>query len=375
MVRSTMTRPELVRDMVDRASRSGFNTILVQVRGRGDAFYESSWEPRAQAIPASQRFDPLAHAVELAHARGIAVHAWVNTHLVWSAPSLPASDLHIVRANPEWLAVPRALAEEMMGVDPRDPAYVDRLRQHAADNSDRVEGLYASPSHPAVKERVLSVWMELASRYDLDGIHFDYVRLPARDYDYSPGSLDRFARWVEPRLTAGTAPPLARADYADPLALAEALPEAWAEFQRSHVTELVRWIYYGVKARRPRMTVSAAVRANRAEARDHHYQDWGAWLEEGILDVAVPMAYTSNGDRFRTMVREVSLVAGRERLWAGLGVYLNEVDGTLSQIDIAREENAAGLVLFSYDWAVGDGYGGSGPTLLQVVARDRFGIR
>ena len=77
----------------------------------------------------------------------------------------------------------------------------------------------------------------------------------------------------------------------------------------------------------------------------------------------------------RTMIalEPRSAVAGKGRLWAGVGAYLNSHAGTLTKIDIAREEATAGVVLFSYDWAVGDGYDGQGPTLLEVVGRTKFG--
>jgi hypothetical protein len=85
------------------------------------------------------------------------------------------------------------------------------------------------------------------------------------------------------------------------------------------------------------------------------------------------MAYTTDDDRFRAQIREGVAVAGKGRLWAGVGAYLNSHAGTLTKIDIAREEATAGVVLFSYDWAVGDGYDGQGPTLLEVVGRTKFG--
>ena len=83
VVRSTMTSAREVRDMVETAHTAGFNTILVQIRGRADAFYDSRLEPRAESVTDGPDFDPLGDAIRRAHAHGIAVHAWVNTHLVW----------------------------------------------------------------------------------------------------------------------------------------------------------------------------------------------------------------------------------------------------------------------------------------------------
>ena len=45
VVRTTLSHPDSIRRMVERAARAGFNTLLVQVRGRGDAYYRSRWEP------------------------------------------------------------------------------------------------------------------------------------------------------------------------------------------------------------------------------------------------------------------------------------------------------------------------------------------
>src|SRR5262249_2305252 len=50
VVRTTMASPESVRELVRRAKENGFTDLIVQVRGRGDAYYESSLEPRAAAL-------------------------------------------------------------------------------------------------------------------------------------------------------------------------------------------------------------------------------------------------------------------------------------------------------------------------------------
>ena len=70
-VRHTLNRPQTIRAMVDRAARAGFNTLIVQVRGRGDAYYLSRWEPRPEEVlEQGDAFDPLALVIQEAHARG-----------------------------------------------------------------------------------------------------------------------------------------------------------------------------------------------------------------------------------------------------------------------------------------------------------------
>jgi uncharacterized lipoprotein YddW (UPF0748 family) len=373
VVRSTMTSEDEVRSMVADADAAGFNTLIVQIRGRGDAFYHSDLEPRAETIEGAADFDPLALAIREGHLRGMAVHAWVNTHLVWGSGTLPRSPRHLVNEHPEWLAVPQYLARDLMHIDPKDPRFVASLRQYAADRAQTVEGMYTSPSHPEVRERVFAVWMDLVNRYDVDGIHFDYIRFPSADFDYSRGALERFQAWVTPSLPATRLSELQRVVAADPLAFATALPAEWDEYRRAQITSLVRDIYTAVKVRKPELVVSAAVVANAETAYGHRFQDWRSWLAEGILDIAVPMAYTPDNQAFTSLVRTARSAAGnRERIWAGIGAYMNTVDGTLDKIDLARSEDAGGIVLFSYDWAVtasGDARG----TFLDVVGRERFG--
>lgn len=371
VVRTTMTTPERVRAMVERASGGGYNAILVQVRGRSDAFYRSSLEPISALIQPPD-FDPLELTVRLARDEGLTVHAWVNLHLAWSGTALPRSREHVVRARPEWLAVPRGLAGDLHRMEPSDPRYLERLLRYASENSDQVEGVYLSPSHPGAKAWLLAVATDIATNYDLDGVHFDYVRLPQREFDHAASSLERFAVWVRPRLDPQATDAIGLLNQGDLPGLVGALPREWADFQRDAITETVRWIYHALKARKPELTVSAAVRADMEDARVHRYQDWGAWLDEGIIDAVVPMAYTSSRSRFRELVDDAVRAAGEERTWAGLGVYLNSTEETLAQVDLARAAGVAGFVLFSYDWAVGEGYSGSGPTLLQLVADEKF---
>lgn len=374
VVRTTLSTPEGVRAMVARAEAGGFNTLLVQVRGRGDAYYESRWEPRAEALTDRSDFDPLALTIQEAHARGMAVHAWVNTYLVWSGPTPPRSPLHLVNARPDWLAVPRALARDLWNVDPFAPRFTEALVRYAAQNPETVEGMYSSPSSPAVQERVYDVWMDLADHYELDGIHFDYVRFPSAEYDYSRSALDRFRSWIRGRLTPARFGALDEAYDRDPFAFTDALPGPWGEFRRAQVTELVERVYHGVKARRPDLLVSAAVFSDVADAYNSRFQDWRRWLQEDVVDVVVPMAYTPRNEIFRAQIREAAVSAGRQdRIWAGIGAYLNGYDGTLDKIDIARREGAGGVILFSYDWASTEGSPSGSVPFLERVGRAKFG--
>ena len=117
VVRTSLTSPAAVDEIVASAKASGFNTLLVQVRGRGDAYYLGGSEPRPPALLSQPEFDPLARALSAAHNAGIAVHAWINVNLV-SGADLPAGRNHIAYRHPEWLMVPRSLGEDFATLDP-----------------------------------------------------------------------------------------------------------------------------------------------------------------------------------------------------------------------------------------------------------------
>ena len=105
VLRGSLTRPDRIDRLVTAAARSGFNTLLLQVRGRGDAYYDSAIEPRGTALAGT--FDPLAYAIAAADKSGLRVHVWFNTNLVASTAMMPTSPTHVVNAHPEWLMVPR----------------------------------------------------------------------------------------------------------------------------------------------------------------------------------------------------------------------------------------------------------------------------
>src|SRR5256886_7281579 len=113
VVRNTLTSPEKINKMIESASAAGFNTLIVQVRGRGDAYYRSRWEPRAIELKDQPGdFDPLALTIAEAHRRGLKVHAWLNTSLLANLDALPNDSKHVYNLHHEWLAVPRAVAPE-----------------------------------------------------------------------------------------------------------------------------------------------------------------------------------------------------------------------------------------------------------------------
>jgi uncharacterized lipoprotein YddW (UPF0748 family) len=346
--RTSLTSPQAVEEMVIAARQSGFNTLLVEVRGRGDSYFQGGIEPRPSVLVAQPTFDPLATAIAKGHERGLSIHAWVNVNLV-TGTDVPASRIHIAHRHPEWLMVPRALAQDLATLDPTGPEYLGRLTRYARGRAADLEGLYLSPATPGAVEYTTGVIRDVVQRYAVDGVHFDYVRYPSEDFDYSREALAAFRRSVVASLPASD---VLRHDArlaADPLFYTQAFRAEWRAFRVDRLTALVAELRQTVKAVRPSAVVSAAVGPDPVEAAGRKLQDWGRWLTLDLVDVICPAAYTTDAAAFASQIATAQLAAGRHSLWAGIGAHRLSPEQTIDNILAARRLGAGGVILFSYD--------------------------
>ncbi|HMB82281.1 MAG TPA: family 10 glycosylhydrolase [Vicinamibacterales bacterium] len=370
VVRTTLTSPSAIATMVTAARSGGFNTLLVQVRGRGDAYFQQGIEPRPVSLAAQPAFDPLADAIAKAHEAGLRVHAWINVNLIASATDLPAAREHVVYRHPEWLMVPRALAEDLSDVDPHSPGYIGRLARYARSQSAEVEGLYLSPVSAESVTYTTSVVRDIAQRYDIDGVHFDYIRYPTSDFDYSRDTLAAFRGSLTADLAAGDQRRYdARAAAGEPLVYTQAFPDRWRTFRSAHLTTLLTSLRAGVKAVRPAALVSVAVVPDPREAAMHRLQDWRGWLDAGLVDVVCPMAYTTDAGVFAAQIAAVKQIAGSHPIWAGIGAYRLSSDQIVEDAQTARRLGVGGIILFSYD-SLADAT--HGPGYVAQVGRAAF---
>ncbi len=350
VTRSSLATPEQIDRLVRDARDSGFNTLLVQVRGRGDAWFTQGLEPRPEVLASSGgNFDPLARTLTQAHAAGLRVHAWINVNLISSAVVLPRDRNHIVHAHPEWLMVPRALGRELARMNPRSPAYVARLAAWARAHDSQVEGLYSSPILPDAARHLEGIVDDLAKRYAIDGLHMDYLRYPTAEFDYSATALAAFRAAVVNDLTDLERARLDARRAREPLIYADTFPKRWADYRRARLSDLVARVRGALKKQRPRALLTAAVKPDPQEAANQRLQDWQDWAARGLLDAICPMAYTDNVTRFSLAVTGATRSAAPQPLWAGIGAYRLDSAQTVAHIQAARAAGARGIALFSYD--------------------------
>ena len=371
VLRTSLATPDSIAALVRTAKANGFNALLVQVRGRGDAYFNDGLEPRAEELHRQPRtFDPLATVLDAAHDAGLRVHAWTNINLVSSATDLPIASAHIVHRHPEWLMVPRDLAHELARVKEESPAYLGRLARWTRSQSAGVEGLYVSPILPASANHVEAVVKDLVTRYPLDGVHLDYARYPSERFDFSRSAIREFRDTLRQTLTVRARQDVDAREAVDPLAYPDTFQHEWKEFRIARMTALISRLRTTIKATRAETIVTVATAPDLQEARNHKLQDWGAWLQAGLVDAVCPMVYTQEPTRFAEQIAAARDIAGGRTVWAGIGAYRLPPSQTIENIETARRLGTAGVVLFSYDSLIDPRL--APPDYIAVVGRTAF---
>jgi len=292
-------------EIIDRLHAAHFNAIMFQTRSRGDAFYKSSFEPWARELTGvtgqDPGWDPLAFLIKHAHKRGIEVHAWFNVYKIWGAIPIPydREPAHILESHPGWARL-----------------YGDEW--------------WLDPGEPGVHTYLMKVALDLVERYPVDGIHFDHIRYPGRDFD-DEIAYRRFGDGKDIH-----------------------------QWRRDNITLFVREFYKLATAIRPELKIgSAPIGVYRSvpgfsgpTAYFDYYQDPEQWLREGIHDYIVPQVYwnIAHNPKFDIIMSDWTKRAHGRHIYGGIGIFRPEISSELYfQISVTRALGISGQVLFRYN--------------------------
>ena len=340
--RRVLDDPARIPALIASARSLGASDLFVQVYRGGRAWFSSAIADASPQRAASQRsgVDPLERLLAAAHAGGLRVHAWVNLLSLAETRDGPI----LRRVGPDAIQVDRRGRSVL--------AYPD-LQLPEPDRSWYRMGtpqVWLDPAAPAVAETLAALVSELVTRYPaLDGLHLDYIRHPdvlpfipgsrfgvGLDFGYGEASRARFQR---------------ETGLAAPFGGSLDNSERWDAWRRERVTEVAARAASAARAAHPGIEVSAAVWAYADRAYLSLFQDWRGWLEVGLLDFAVPMAYTRDDRLLRYMAQASLGGVGGDRVWIGLGAWLfaAEPARARAQLELVRGLHPAGVALFSYD--------------------------
>ncbi|NLX57055.1 MAG: family 10 glycosylhydrolase [Planctomycetaceae bacterium] len=290
----------------DRTARelaeNGFNMVLPNMLWGGVAHYASEVLPRSQTF--EKHGDQIAQCVAAAKKHGLQVHVWKVNYNLSTAPR----------------------------------EFVDKIqREHR--NQVAVGGQpekWLCPSHPENFQLELDSMLEVARLYDVDGLHFDYIRYPDHNKCYCDGCRSRFEQ--QTGVTVAKWP----ADC-----FSGDLQEKYIQWRCDQITRLVKAVHDEAKKIRPDIAISAAVFGSYPNCRTSVAQDWPEWIKAGYLDFVCPMDYTQSDLSFIGLVtNQLKLVGGRIPVYPGIGQYRLADDRTVGQIFLARELGAAGFTMF-----------------------------
>jgi len=269
-VRGEAAQKQKFITMLDRLKELKFNAIFFQVKGLGDAFYNSPYEPWSAAISGTRGVDPgydvLKFLIEESHARGIEFHAWMN---------------------------PYRISTRAVG----GPAYP---ALHSSIDASWVKDYPAiriyNPAIPEVRQRLNDIVKDLITKYDVDGIHFD-------DYFYPTGVTHDDA-----------------ADYTKYGAGYTSV----ASFRRGNVDKTIEGVFNTIKATKPQVVFSVSPAAERAHSYNNLFADVPKWTSSGWVDILIPQLYQRIGNTinsFESTLADWTQFRGKSKLVVGHALY------------------------------------------------------
>ena len=275
--RSAEKQKEELRAILDRLQKANINTILLQTRIRATTIYPSQYEPWDGCLSGfpgkSPGYDALQFAINECHKRGMEVHAWVVTIPVGKWNSYGCRQLR-----------------------KRFPRLIKRIDQDG----------YMDPEATQTGCYLAEMCREIVQRYDVDGIHLDYIRYP-ETWKFRIGK-----------------------DQA-----------------RGNITRIVEKIHQAVKKEKPWVKMSCSPIGkfdNLSRYWSHGWnaytkvaQDAQAWLKDGLMDELFPMMYF-RGDQFFPFAIDWKEHSYGKIIAPGLGIYfLDPKEGKWNISDITSE--------------------------------------
>lgn len=296
-------------DKLDQLQLLGINTVIMQVRPKADAFYDSAINPWSDVLTGTQGkypgYDPMEFMIEEAHKRGMAFHAWLNPYRVTTSGTdlSKLSQDHPARLHPEWLITYN-------------------------------NALYYNPEVEAVKVHIEDTIEEIVKNYDVDGIHFD-------DYFYP-------------------------SNY--PLPAGESKDGPVANARRGHVNDMIKRVgqvvdrtskdvVFGVSPMGIWKNNKVDPTGSATGGGESYYTvcaDTRTWIQNEYIDYVIPQIYWETGHRladYETLVKWWSNeVEGTDvKLYIGQGIYKDVVAQEITeQLRVnQRYEQVEGSVYFS----------------------------
>jgi len=330
----------LSRTDIDRAisdlSHAGIERVFLQVSGRYQSFFPSTILTISEELDNKGDLeDPFKYFIKKAGEKGIAVHAWVNVLFAWSKPVRPVSDEHPFNLHPDWFV------HDGKG-EPFREMTMGRL------NRLSINGYFVSPAEQGVVNLMGRYVEEIVTKYDVQGIHLDYIRYPARGSGLGPAERTLFGRrhYTDPLLLETE-----RSSLVDRFGEAgvQDLSLEWNTFRAGLVTELVRSLKNVVRKSGQDVLLSAAVFPDPDTAKVLYGQDWPTWIDDDLVDFVVIMNYTPDMEGFVGPLEKAKKSSDPGRIVVGVSTYNQPIENAIKEANFALDWGFESVCFFSYN--------------------------
>lgn len=298
---------------------NGFNALFANLAWGATADYPSdvlAADPLVLQKDGTVR-DCLRECLEACNKYGIQLHVWI-----------------VVCNMGE--RVPKSLLQQM-----RDAGRT----QLDAEGKDTA---YLAPQIKENRELLEKALKELVTKYEIDGVHLDYIRYPFGACDSSERARKDFEKSLGQKVESWPADILKGGK----------LRNEFLQWGRDNITELVRAASKTLRKTRPAVQLSAAVYGYWAGAKDSICQDAARWAQESLVDFLCPMNYSGKPEDARGWLKQqLETVQGRVPIYSGLANYQCEtVEALQEEIADTRRLGADGFICFQLKPEFAEGY-------------------
>ncbi len=273
---SVATQKREMIHILDQLQQAGINMIFIQTRVRATTIFPTTepWDGCLTGHPGkSPGYDPLQFCIEECHRRGMECHAWIVTIPVGKWNGTGCKQLRM-----------------------KYPSLIRKIGD---------EG-YMNPEMSQTGDYLAQFCAEVTRRYDVDGIHLDYIRYP----------------------------------------------ETWKlkvprNQGRRFITDIVQKIHHSVKAIKPWIKLSCSPIGKYDDLSRYKSMGWNAnttvcqdaqgWLREGLMDALFPMMYFQGNNFYPFAVDWLEHSYGRI-VAPGLAVYMMHQNEKNWNLDIITRE-------------------------------------
>lgn len=285
---------------------NGFTGCIANMAWADSAYYNSA------VLPVSSSSDQIVPYLAACRKYGIECHVWkVNWNMGDSASAFAKQMLAAARTQVDYYGNPYSS--------------------------------WLCPSNPLNQQLEINAMVELATKYDIDGIHFDYIRYPGPDHCFCSGCRARFEQSIGHAVT----------NWPSDTRTNATLQQQWLNWRRGNINTVIAGVNSQVRAAKPRMKISAAVFPKWMVDRDDEGQDWKAWCDNGFMDFVCPMDYTPFALQYENLAAQQRAWAGKAGCYPGIGLSVwskrGDAVSLIDFINASRRQNTNGFTVFQLD--------------------------